>query len=286
MNVKTLLNDVQTWKENFSTRKRWEVEFSTKYFLLAPWVIARRVMEECCLYLSFSSVVSIVYIRMCLADKMTELLRSSALLKLFYSYFLFYLVEEFLLRYDFFFFFSPFAFCVVFFQFKCCGGEDYKDWSQNVYHNCAAPGPLACGVPYTCCVTNKVSPGIAALCRDAGVRLKRYLPWESLGEEAKENGSLPKMGAMGPLVLIAWKGENNELDASALVCLTVTQRSPGSAEEILGAPHGSPGPGLLKIKFCWCFPQGLLLQHSQEAWAPICFCGWGLELMCTSCCVN
>uniref|UniRef100_A0A663N7K6 Tetraspanin-15 n=1 Tax=Athene cunicularia TaxID=194338 RepID=A0A663N7K6_ATHCN len=40
-------------------------------------------------------------------------------------------------------------------QFKCCGGEDYKDWSQNVYHNCAAPGPLACGVPYTCCVTNK-----------------------------------------------------------------------------------------------------------------------------------
>lgn len=31
------------------------------------------------------------------------------------------------------------------------------------------------------------------------------------------------------------------------------------------------------MKFCWCFPQGLRLQHSQEAWAPICFCGWGLE---------
>ncbi|NXJ39763.1 TSN15 protein, partial [Ciconia maguari] len=40
-------------------------------------------------------------------------------------------------------------------RFKCCGGEDYKDWSQNVYHSCAAPGPLACGVPYTCCVANK-----------------------------------------------------------------------------------------------------------------------------------
>ncbi|NXP12236.1 TSN15 protein, partial [Thinocorus orbignyianus] len=40
-------------------------------------------------------------------------------------------------------------------RFKCCGGEDYRDWSQNVYHSCAAPGPLACGVPYTCCVTNK-----------------------------------------------------------------------------------------------------------------------------------
>ncbi|NXL83802.1 TSN15 protein, partial [Alectura lathami] len=40
-------------------------------------------------------------------------------------------------------------------QFKCCGGEDYRDWSKNAYHNCAAPGPLACGVPYTCCVRNK-----------------------------------------------------------------------------------------------------------------------------------
>ncbi|NXQ39743.1 TSN15 protein, partial [Catharus fuscescens] len=40
-------------------------------------------------------------------------------------------------------------------QFKCCGGEDYTDWSQNVYHNCEAPGPLACGVPYTCCIRNK-----------------------------------------------------------------------------------------------------------------------------------
>lgn len=41
-------------------------------------------------------------------------------------------------------------------QFKCCGGQDYKDWSVNMYHNCSAPGPLACGVPYTCCITTKV----------------------------------------------------------------------------------------------------------------------------------
>ncbi|NXD14637.1 TSN15 protein, partial [Nothocercus nigrocapillus] len=40
-------------------------------------------------------------------------------------------------------------------KFKCCGGEDFKDWSQNAYHDCAAPGPLACGVPYSCCVRNK-----------------------------------------------------------------------------------------------------------------------------------
>uniref|UniRef100_A0A8C6ZTF9 Tetraspanin-15 n=2 Tax=Nothoprocta perdicaria TaxID=30464 RepID=A0A8C6ZTF9_NOTPE len=40
-------------------------------------------------------------------------------------------------------------------KFKCCGGEDFQDWSQNAYHSCAAPGPLACGVPYSCCIRNK-----------------------------------------------------------------------------------------------------------------------------------
>lgn len=40
-------------------------------------------------------------------------------------------------------------------KFKCCGGEDYRDWSKNQYHDCNAPGPLACGVPYTCCFRNK-----------------------------------------------------------------------------------------------------------------------------------
>lgn len=41
-------------------------------------------------------------------------------------------------------------------QFKCCGGQEYTDWAVNMYHNCSAPGPLACGVPYTCCITTKV----------------------------------------------------------------------------------------------------------------------------------
>ncbi|XP_032088163.1 tetraspanin-15 [Thamnophis elegans] len=42
-------------------------------------------------------------------------------------------------------------------EFKCCGGEDYNDWSKNQYHDCSAPGPLACGVPYSCCVSNKTT---------------------------------------------------------------------------------------------------------------------------------
>ncbi|XP_059982048.1 tetraspanin-15 isoform X1 [Lagenorhynchus albirostris] len=48
-------------------------------------------------------------------------------------------------------------------EFKCCGGEDYRDWSKNQYHDCSAPGPLACGVPYTCCFRNtKLSTPCAA----------------------------------------------------------------------------------------------------------------------------
>ncbi|KAM3910778.1 tetraspanin-15 [Leptodactylus fuscus] len=42
-------------------------------------------------------------------------------------------------------------------QFKCCGGSEYTDWEKNQYHSCTAPGPLACGVPYTCCLTNKTA---------------------------------------------------------------------------------------------------------------------------------
>lgn len=49
-------------------------------------------------------------------------------------------------------------------QFKCCGGQEYKDWSVNMYHNCSAPGPLACGVPYTCCITTKPNEVANTLC--------------------------------------------------------------------------------------------------------------------------
>lgn len=55
--------------------------------------------------------------------------------------------------------------CIIFalplrhlvFQFSCCGGDEYKDWGVNQYHFCNGTGPLACGVPYTCCVRRKVS---------------------------------------------------------------------------------------------------------------------------------
>uniref|UniRef100_A0A674MW83 Tetraspanin n=1 Tax=Takifugu rubripes TaxID=31033 RepID=A0A674MW83_TAKRU len=49
-------------------------------------------------------------------------------------------------------------------KFKCCGGQEYKDWSVNMYHNCSAPGPLACGVPYTCCITTNPNEVANSFC--------------------------------------------------------------------------------------------------------------------------
>ncbi|XP_035641947.1 tetraspanin-15 isoform X1 [Oncorhynchus keta] len=49
-------------------------------------------------------------------------------------------------------------------KFSCCGGDEYKDWGVNQYHFCNGTGPLACGVPYTCCVRHKVGEVVNTLC--------------------------------------------------------------------------------------------------------------------------
>ncbi|KAG8011607.1 Tetraspanin-15, partial [Nibea albiflora] len=48
-------------------------------------------------------------------------------------------------------------------KFSCCGGDEYKDWGVNQYHFCNGTGPLACGVPYTCC-RRKVGEVVNTLC--------------------------------------------------------------------------------------------------------------------------
>ncbi|XP_053329952.1 tetraspanin-15 isoform X1 [Spea bombifrons] len=57
-------------------------------------------------------------------------------------------------------------------KFQCCGGHDYKDWEKNQYHECTAPGPLACGVPYTCCISNKTVI-LNTLCGYQAMKLER-----------------------------------------------------------------------------------------------------------------
>ncbi|KFW67277.1 Tetraspanin-15, partial [Pygoscelis adeliae] len=49
-------------------------------------------------------------------------------------------------------------------KFSCCGGDEYRDWEVNQYHSCNGSGPLACGVPYTCCVRKVPGGVINTLC--------------------------------------------------------------------------------------------------------------------------
>uniref|UniRef100_A0A673GGP2 Tetraspanin n=1 Tax=Sinocyclocheilus rhinocerous TaxID=307959 RepID=A0A673GGP2_9TELE len=56
--------------------------------------------------------------------------------------------------------------------FKCCGGTDFTDWQVNMYHNCSAPGPLACAVPYTCCLS-KPSEVVNTMCGHKALEKER-----------------------------------------------------------------------------------------------------------------
>ncbi|NXL95395.1 TSN15 protein, partial [Alectura lathami] len=49
-------------------------------------------------------------------------------------------------------------------KFSCCGGDEYQDWQVNLYHSCNSSGPLACGVPYTCCIRKVPGEVINTLC--------------------------------------------------------------------------------------------------------------------------
>ncbi|XP_061841987.1 tetraspanin-15 isoform X2 [Nerophis lumbriciformis] len=60
-------------------------------------------------------------------------------------------------------------------KFSCCGGDEYKDWAVNQYHFCNGTGPLACGVPYTCCIPGKVGEVINTLCGSKAMALDKQL---------------------------------------------------------------------------------------------------------------
>ncbi|NXU79415.1 TSN15 protein, partial [Oreotrochilus melanogaster] len=49
-------------------------------------------------------------------------------------------------------------------KFSCCGGDEYQDWRVNQYHSCNSTGPLACGVPYTCCIRRIPGEVVNTLC--------------------------------------------------------------------------------------------------------------------------
>lgn len=65
-------------------------------------------------------------------------------------------------------------------KFSCCGGEEYKDWSVNHYHACDAPGPMACGVPYTCCVKEQEGNVINTQCGYEKLHQERFEVGETI----------------------------------------------------------------------------------------------------------
>lgn len=42
-------------------------------------------------------------------------------------------------------------------ELKCCGSKSYTDWQLNLYFNCSTPSPEACGVPFSCCMSDTIN---------------------------------------------------------------------------------------------------------------------------------
>uniref|UniRef100_W5LK04 Tetraspanin n=1 Tax=Astyanax mexicanus TaxID=7994 RepID=W5LK04_ASTMX len=60
-------------------------------------------------------------------------------------------------------------------EFKCCGWNNYTDWSWNLYFNCSQGNPSTerCGVPFSCC-----TPGVINTMCGFGVQTQTYLDAE------------------------------------------------------------------------------------------------------------
>ncbi|XP_028299939.1 tetraspanin-33 isoform X1 [Gouania willdenowi] len=51
-------------------------------------------------------------------------------------------------------------------KFQCCGVQNYRDWSQNLYFQCSDSNPSleACGVPFSCCVLQQNQTVLNTMC--------------------------------------------------------------------------------------------------------------------------
>ncbi|XP_072565053.1 tetraspanin-15 isoform X3 [Paramormyrops kingsleyae] len=111
-------------------------------------------------------------------------------------------------------------------KFSCCGGDEYKDWEVNQYHYCNGSGPLACGVPYTCCVRHKVVEGVVnTLCG-----------YRTLHQERVElDGVIHVRGCIHAVNL--WMGDNVGVTLGLCFAVGLPQQSaPGSTQTTGWAP--------------------------------------------------
>ncbi|KAF0041409.1 hypothetical protein F2P81_007307 [Scophthalmus maximus] len=61
-------------------------------------------------------------------------------------------------------------------EFKCCGWNNYTDWSWNLYFNCTQTNPSSerCSVPYSCCTPVPGEAVINTMC-GFGAQTQNYL---------------------------------------------------------------------------------------------------------------
>ncbi|KAG2462194.1 tetraspanin-15 [Polypterus senegalus] len=147
-------------------------------------------------------------------------------------------------------------------KFKCCGGEDFTDWKANMYHTCTAPGPLACGVPYTCCIQDKNSTVVNTMCG-----------YKTLDKERLQLIDVIYVRGCTDAVLI-WFLDNYNIMAGLLLGILLPQlfgiiitwlyvtrvedaiNEYGTMRDGLleGAPPGSGGQPQRKGGWCMCLP--------------------------------
>ncbi|XP_015220733.1 tetraspanin-33 isoform X3 [Lepisosteus oculatus] len=80
-------------------------------------------------------------------------------------------------------------------KFQCCGVQQYRDWSLNVYFECVDPNPSLerCGVPFSCCVRRRNESVLNTMC-GYGVQ---SLDAESVKEHIYADGCLDKIVTWG-----------------------------------------------------------------------------------------
>ncbi|NXG39632.1 TSN15 protein, partial [Dromaius novaehollandiae] len=123
-------------------------------------------------------------------------------------------------------------------KFSCCGGDEYSDWRVNQYHACNGSGPLACGVPYTCCVRKVPGEVLNTLC---GYR------------------TLSKEGSQIPSKLVAAASKAGKRAAKAMPALQ------GELQEGFCPADASPAPvfQVIGLVMAWLYWQKLNAIHSQ-----------------------
>nr|XP_020464873.1 tetraspanin-33-like [Monopterus albus]XP_020464874.1 tetraspanin-33-like [Monopterus albus]XP_020464875.1 tetraspanin-33-like [Monopterus albus]XP_020464876.1 tetraspanin-33-like [Monopterus albus]XP_020464877.1 tetraspanin-33-like [Monopterus albus] len=108
-------------------------------------------------------------------------------------------------------------------KFQCCGVENYKDWSQNVYFKCSDTNPSleACGVPFSCCVRLMNQTVLNTMCGYGKQQREEHLAKQSIFT----TGCLQKIiwWAKNNLLLVAGLTASLLLLEVLMICLAAAQ---------------------------------------------------------------